>query len=142
MYIAIFQNQNECVKVHSLLTKRGIQSDIIATPRKYLRTGSCSYCLDFTHTTLTESDKVQNRPAYQFWQYTNSKSLYRLKGLHYCSPFVGINNALRGKISQKEVCYGKEKKEKISYTYLIVGLIVAIHLHFFLQLLVLCLMET
>ncbi|NLN05016.1 MAG: DUF3343 domain-containing protein [Clostridiaceae bacterium] len=47
MFIAIFQNQNECVKVHSLLKKRGIQSDIIATPRKFLRAGSCSYCLRF-----------------------------------------------------------------------------------------------
>ena len=61
MYIAIFQNQNECVKVHSLLKKRGVKSDIIATPRKYLRSGSCSYCLRFNSNDI---DKVRSNAKY------------------------------------------------------------------------------
>ena len=47
MYIAIFKNQNQAVKVSGILKRRSLYAEVIATPRKYAVTGSCSYCLKF-----------------------------------------------------------------------------------------------
>lgn len=54
--IALFKNQNEAVKVYNLLKRRGIYSEIIATPRRFLRSGSCSYCLKFNS---QDTDRVR-----------------------------------------------------------------------------------
>ncbi len=48
MSIAIVKTQNQAIKLAEALTRRSVRAEVIATPRRFLTHGGCSYCVRFS----------------------------------------------------------------------------------------------